>query len=344
MKSSKDLIDAALSGEVPERVPVAVVSSAWVFSTYDLDLSLTYENADQMTKAWRTFDREFGADAVVPSLSSTVIPSYFGTTWKFPKRGFPMLLEPAVKDVSELDSLTWDDILEDQHVRAATEHVKQLVEQFGNERCIWFMTTGPLSNAARIVETQFLMECFIEDPEFVRSLFRLSMESFKAVTEPVLELGVDVMDFSSSPGSPDLISPRMYREFFWEFDRELVQWIQSKGARAVFHICGDTMRIVENMKDTGADGLSVDSMLNLSTARDVIGRTALVGNLDPANVLMNGTPSMVREESMKAMRTGGLDGAFVLAPGCDVPPTCPKDNILAMIQAAKQDGIYPLEP
>jgi uroporphyrinogen decarboxylase len=75
-----------------------------------------------------------------------------------------------------------------------------------------------------------------------------------------------------------------------------------------------------------------------------MGRTALVGNLDPANVLMNGTPHVVRDESIKAMRTGGRDGAFVLAPGCDVPPTCPKENILAMIQAAKQDGLYPLEP
>ena len=338
------MIDAALTGEIPERVPVAVVSSAWVFSTYDMDLASTYENADEMTKAWKAFDREFGADAVVPSLSSTVIPSYFGTTWKYPKGGFPMLMEPAVKDSSELDSVTWDDITEDPSVRAATKHAGQLVDLFGDERCVWFMTTGPLSNAARIVETQFLMESLIEDPDFVRDLFRLSMESFKAVTEPVLDLGVDVMDFSSSPGSPDLISPRMYGDFFWKFDRELVKWIHSKGVKAIFHICGDTMRIIEPMKDTGADGLSVDSTLDLASARKAIDRTALVGNLDPANVLMNGTPSTVREESLKAMKTGGPDGAFILAPGCDVPPTCPRDNILAMIEAAKQDGLYPLGP
>ena len=342
MESSKDLILTALSGETPERVPVAVVSSAWVFSSYGIDLSAAYQNAGLMTDTWQKFDSEFGADAVVPSLSSTVIPSYYGTTWKFPSIGFPLLQKPAIKDASELDKLEKLDPQKDKSIQAATQHAKQLVEKFGNDRAVWFMTTGPLSNAARIVETEFLMECLIEDPEFVVELFKFSMDSFKAVVEPILDFGVDVLDFSSSPGSPDLISPRMYRKFFWPFDKELVEWVHKKGAKTVFHICGNTMPIIENMAKTGANGISVDSMVDMAAARGIIGNTALVGNVDPASILMNGTPEMVEEASIEAMTTGGLEGGFVLAPGCDVPPTCPNQNIKAMIDSAKNHGNYPL--
>lgn len=342
MESSKNLILTALSGETPERVPVAVVSSAWVFNSYGIDLSTAYQNAGLMTDTWQKFDSEFGADAVVPSLSSTVIPSYYGTTWKFPPIGFPLLQKPAISDPSELDKLEKIDPQKDKSIQVATQHAKQLVDQFGNDRAVWFMTTGPLSNAARIVEIEFLMECLIEDPEFVEELFKFSMDSFKAVVEPVLDFGVDVLDFSSSPGSPDLISPRMYKRFFWPFDKELVEWANKKGAKTVFHICGNTMPIIEDMAKTGADGISVDSMLDLAAARKVIGSTALVGNIDPAGVLMNGTPKMVETASIEAMNTGGLKGAFVLAPGCDVPPTCPNDNIKAMIDSAKSHGKYPL--
>jgi len=134
----------------------------------------------------------------------------------------------------------------------------------------------------------------------------------------------------------------MYREFFWPFDKALVDWIHKKGAKAVFHICGNTMPIIEDMANTGADGISIDSMVDMSAARKVIGNTALVGNIDPAGVLMNGTPEMVEKASLEAMNSGGVDGAFVLAPGCDVPPTCPSDNIKAMIDSVKSHGKYPL--
>ena len=342
MESSKELILSALSGGTPERVPVAIVSSAWVFSNYGIELSTAYQDPDLMTDTWRKFDSEFGADAVVPSLSSTVIPSYYGTTWKFPAIGFPLLQKPEISDPSDLDKLEKLDPQKDKSIQAATLHAKQLAEHFGNERAIWFMTTGPLSNAARLAETEFLMECLIEDPEFVKELFKFSMDAFKATVEPVLDFGIDVLDFSSSPGSPDLISPRMYREFFWPCDKALVDWIHKKGAKAVFHICGNTMPIIEDMANTGADGISIDSMVDMTAAREVIGNTALVGNIDPAGVLMNGTPEMVEKASIEAMRTGGSKGAFVLAPGCDVPPTCPSDNIKAMIDSTKSHGKYPL--
>ena len=343
MESSKDLVLSALSGEKPERVPVAVVSSAWVFSNYGVELSKAYQDPDIMTEVWKNFDSDYGADAVVPSLSSTVIPSYYGTTWKFPKIGFPLLQTPAISSTSDIDKLEKLDPLKDVQIQAATIHAKQLVEHFGENRAVWFMTTGPLSNAARLAETEFLMECLIEDPDFVHELFKFSIDAFKAAVEPVLEFGVDVLDFSSSPGSPDLISPRMYREFFWPYDKELVGWIHKNGAKAVFHICGNTMPIIEDMANTGADGISIDSMVDMVAARKVIDRTALVGNLDPAAVLMNGTPDIVEKTSIEAMRTGGMDGAFVLAPGCDVPPTCPSDNIKAMIASAKTHGKYPLQ-
>ena len=342
MVSSKELILSALSGEIPERVPVAIVSSAWVFTNYGIDLEAVYKDSKMMTDTWRKFDSEFEADAVVPSLSSTVIPSYYGTTWKFPPIGFPLLQKPAVSDPSELDKLGDMDPMKDTSIRAAIEHSKDLVDEFSNKRAVWFMTTGPLSNAARIVETEFLMERLIEDPEFVEALFEFSTNSFKAAIEPVIDYGIDILDFSSSPGSPDLVSPRMYRRFFWPFDKELVKWAHKKGVKTVFHICGNTIPIIEDMANTGTDGISVDSMVDLEAMRKVIGDTTIVGNIDPAGILMNGTTDMVEDACIDAMKTGGIEGKFVLAPGCDVPPTCPSENIRTMIDSAKIHGKYPL--
>ncbi|TFF94087.1 hypothetical protein EU546_05365 [Candidatus Thorarchaeota archaeon] len=342
MQTSKDLVLTALEGGKPDRIPVSIVSSAWVLNHYGMDLSTAYENPEMMTRAWKAFDQDFEADAIIPGLTSTAIPSYYGTTWKFPPVGFPLLQKAAIEDPSDLDSLESLDPFGDKAIRAAIDHTKDIVEEFSGKRCVWFMATGPLSNASRLVHTEFLMESLIEDPPFVERLFRFSMDAFKAAIEPVLDLGVDIIDFSSSPGSPDLISPRMYRQFFWGLDKELVSWIHKKGAKAVFHICGNTMPIIEDMAKTGADGLSLDAVVSLSEAREAVGKTALVGNIDPAGILMDGSAEDVERASIAAMKDGGIDGAFVLAPGCDVPPTSPSENIKMMVDTAKRHGSYPL--
>jgi uroporphyrinogen decarboxylase len=90
------------------------------------------------------------------------------------------------------------------------------------------------------------------------------------------------------------------------------------------------------MQNTTARGLSVDAPLDLAQARNRVPEATLIGNVDPANIVMNGTPATVTAACEAAMIQGGSNGRFILAPGCDVPPTSPPRNIDAMIRAAKQ--------
>jgi len=336
MQSGKELIDTALHGGIPERIPVSIVSTAWIFNNYGQDLALVDRDGAQMAKSWLAFNRDFGADSVCPMLSPMLIPEYYGSKMRIPQGGFPLLVKPAIQEPADLDKLEAFDLAGAPRVAAAVDCVKRLVKEVGSTTFIWLVCIGPISTLSRLMDTQLIMECLVEDPGFIERAFEFSVEVFKTTMEPLIESGVDAIDFSDPVASPDMVSPRMYKRFFWKHDREVAKWIQSKGVHAIYHICGNVLRIIEEMQNTTARGLSVDAPLDLAQARDRVPDATLIGNVDPANIVMNGTPDTVMAACQEAMIQGGPNGRFILAPGCDVPPTSPSKNIDAMIRAAKQ--------
>ena len=64
---------------------------------------------------------------------------------------------------------------------------------------------------------------------------------------------------------------------------------------SVLHICGKTNDIVPFMVESGATAISVDQKNDVAETRKKLGPKALIfGNYDPYNVLVAGTPELVR--------------------------------------------------
>ena len=80
----------------------------------------------------------------------------------------------------------------------------------------------------------------------------------------------------------------------------------------------------------------MDSVVDMKEAMDIIGETvAVIGNINPANSMLLGTPEKVYNESMENMKKIGDIGRYILMPGCDTPAKSPMENILALTKAAE---------
>ena len=62
----------------------------------------------------------------------------------------------------------------------------------------------------------------------------------------------------------------------------------------------------------------------------------ILGNIDPAGIIRNGTPEQVKEETLKLLEKCGQYSNFVLSSGCDIPPMSPLENIQAFFDAASE--------
>ncbi|MFW9935015.1 MAG: uroporphyrinogen decarboxylase family protein, partial [Candidatus Thorarchaeota archaeon] len=141
--------------------------------------------------------------------------------------------------------------------------------------------------------------------------------------------------------SGSLISPKTFATFAAPQLKLIVEAVERAGAIASLHICGKTTPMLELMAETGTAILELDHLVNLVEAKKQIGEDIiLMGNLNPTELLLSGTPLAVEAAAKSCIESVGREGRFILSSGCEVPPLAPLENIRAMVTAAKKYGQF----
>jgi MtaA/CmuA family methyltransferase len=152
-----------------------------------------------------------------------------------------------------------------------------------------------------------------------------------------IEQGAHATSIGDSPSGPDVISPQYYREFAYPYVKTLVSNLKKKDITLAYHICGSSSPIIEDMVSTGAAIIEIDQKADQQISKAAAaGKAALLGPVDPSEVMAHGTPELVTEKCNEALENLSPGGGFILGPGCALPPSTPDDNIDAMIEAAKK--------
>jgi len=87
----------------------------------------------------------------------------------------------------------------------------------------------------------------------------------------------------------------------------------------------------------GADIINCGPAANMGEVREAFkGRSCYSGNLDPIEVLMNGTPRQVADEADRLVRPCLPGGGYVFCPGEMNPRDVPEENMRAMIEAVRR--------
>jgi uroporphyrinogen decarboxylase len=156
-----------------------------------------------------------------------------------------------------------------------------------------------------------------------------------------MEMGAHMTSIGESLSGPDVTSPKIYREFEWGYAKRLTESLKEKGIFLAYHICGDATNIVKDMVNTGAAVLELDYKVNMPRVKEIVrGRAAVLGPIDPSEIMAMGTPDQVIEKSKEAIDILGDGGGLILGPGCALPPMTPPENIHALIEAAHKYGRY----
>jgi uroporphyrinogen decarboxylase len=97
---------------------------------------------------------------------------------------------------------------------------------------------------------------FYEDPESVEAFFAAMVEYKKAVVDCVCQVcKPDIMIFDDDYGTAraTFIDPKMWREFFPQYWKPLVEHVHSKGVKFELHSCGYITPLVGDFVDLGMD-------------------------------------------------------------------------------------------
>jgi len=210
----------------------------------------------------------------------------------------------------------------------ATRRLRKLLDE---EAPILTSLKGPFSLASFLHGMDKFLEDLLTDPGRAHEFLRSATDNQIAYAAAIVKAGG--IPFIGDPvASGSLISPEMFREFAKPYLEQLIRVVHEAGAKAGLHICGETKRLLADMAATGADFLSVDEM-DLAVARQEVGSRTLMGNVS-TRLMLEGGAEQVRAAAEVCLERGGE--GLILSTSCDVPTEAPKENVLAIVEAARK--------
>jgi [methyl-Co(III) methanol-specific corrinoid protein]:coenzyme M methyltransferase len=292
-------------------------------------------DAEKMAAAAASTYKQFGFECAVVPFDLGIEAEALGCEMNFYDDGSTRILYPTVKTkiLKFGEELSIPEDLGGQgRVPMLKEAIRRLKDDVGGEVAVGSYVLGPYTLAGQVMDLNELLKNSVKKPDEVDKILRALSKAITIIAKELKDAGADYITVREMGAPADVISPRMFKSMVLGPLTETIEMIDGP---IILHICGNTNPIVELMVETGADAISVDQKNDVKSARERLGEDAVIlGNVDPYNVLVKGTPDDV-ESAVKAVISAGVYG---VVPGCDIWPEVPKENMTAFVESTKKYG------
>jgi len=245
---------------------------------------------------------------------------------------YPTISEHPAEKVEDLNLQVPSDLAKAGRIPVVTEALRILKKEVGDKVAVGSWVLGPYTLAGQLLDLSQLAKAAFKKKDLVSKV----LDQLAGVLIQIIKIyraaGADYITVREMGAGPDILSPRMFESLVRPPLKKIFDGIESP---KVLHICGDTNAIVDQMVLCGADAISVEKKNNVVETRKKLGPDVMIfGELDAYGVLSMGKPDDVD----KAVKEAIDRGVNAIWPGCDLWPVVPKENMEALMAAARKYG------
>jgi [methyl-Co(III) methanol-specific corrinoid protein]:coenzyme M methyltransferase len=331
--NSKERVMSVIHHEKPDRMPCFGANSTVTYEQMEKVQAFWpegHEKAEPMAKQALAAYTILGFDGVRVPFCQTFEAEALGCKVKSGgTEGIPGIAPPPIYTLDDTPVFP-KDFLSRGRIPELLKAVAILKKEVGNEAVIVGGVIGPFTIAGSLIETVMLLRATFKAADKIRPFLEVGKQASLALAKAMIDAGADIISVEDMTASPDLIAPKTYRDLEVEYQAQVFEAI---AVPKILHICGNVDPIVEYMGQTGADILSLEPKADAELARRKCGpKMILMGGVDTATTLFMKDAATVRAAAEESIESG----IQILAPGCAVAPGSPLENLLAMVEVAKQ--------
>ena len=339
--NSAERVISALRLEQPDRVPI-------VESVIDQTVRCSlFPGSPDMA----TFSEVIGLDAIGTGLlfkrRDEGPHSYVDEWGVFYRKSAEALSHPVEGPVKSMDDLKVY-TPPDPEAPWRLGDLPEVVECYSGKRAIVLHHRAAFMWSAYLTGLDHLLLCFADDPEFAHALLDVVLEVNIAMIRRAIRAGADVVtlgdDYCHNFGP--MMSPAHFKEFILPRLQRAIDAIHEEGALCIKHSDGNLWSILDMIVDAGPDAinpLEPVAGMNIGEVKAAYGdRVCLMGNIDCGELLSHGTVTEVEEAVRECITAAAPGGGFILSSSNSIHSSVDPDNYLAMVQAGKKYGAYPL--
>lgn len=332
-------IMAALKGEQVDKIPVMLHNFMVAAKEIGITMGQFREDPKLIAKAFIHSVEKYQLDGILVDLDTATLAGSLGVKVDFPEHEPARVSSGVLDSYDLLKTLKPVDVGSYKYIQIWLESVRLLIDYFGNEIAIrGNCDAAPFSLACMVRGMEnWMTDFYVSEPEKIRELLDYCAEATTQFISLMSETGADIVSNGDSLAGPDVISPDLYEEFAFPYEKKIVEHAHKLGLPYILHICGDTSLILDKMLLTGADSFELDYKTDIQSAFNILhDKATLIGNIDPSGVLALGTPELVREKTLELLNVFSKTNRFILNSGCALPSSTPEINLTTFVRTARE--------
>jgi uroporphyrinogen decarboxylase len=337
-----ELIQKTVKPEPTGIVPFALLSAgAWAINRNNFTLEQALRVAPETVAGW-LFEGYTLADSAISWVGSgynNIVVKAVGGKIKWRRTGTPDVSEPLIKTPDDAEGINVADVSGDPDVKVIYETVKRLVEKENGQRLVGGSMWAPFTLAGLLTGADALMRSVYKNPTAAHKLLRVATELYLEYMRGYANAGAKVIFMADPSASGDMISKKHFEQFAFPYIREAFERLEATYPEVItgLHICGNTSDRLDLIAQSKTRIMSLDYKVPIETAREAFGgKIAFSGNLNPVDVVQNGTAESIARETVACIEKANGVSGYIVMPGCDIPPLTPLENLQTISNTVRE--------
>jgi len=270
----------------------------------------------------------YGSDFIAPVMDLTVEAEAIGATVSW--NSIPPSIDKHIS-IDKINNIVHikEDFLFLGRIPIFTESIKILREINKDNKILCGYITGPFTLAGNLFGHENILKYVLKNPQELSRIVNILCDFLTLYSKALIENGAECIIIADPLSA--LISPQHYNIFSLEALRVIVNEIKKRNKIAVLHTCGNAIKILKHMAETGAHILSIDKYIDIKTAITTVDKV-IMGNIPTALFLSN--PEKVKEYTLEILSIS-KGYRHIVASGCEIPPYANPECIKEMVKAAR---------
>jgi len=322
-----------------DKIPMAlIIDSPWIPGYLGIKHMDYYLDPEVWFQSNLKIHNEFPDIIFVPSwwmeYGMAAEPSALGTKIKFWEDNTPSEYH-TLYNIEDIEKFPEYEVKNDAFM-AMTLHRIQMQKQriLDTGEILPIVTSrGPLCTAGFVRSTTDFMIDIVEKPEWAHKLIDLStnliIDWLNAQAEIMGDAveGIFVLD-----DIVGFINEEHYQEFAHPYLKKICDAFPKDWVK-IYHNDADINACVDHLPDCGFNVLNWGKQTDIEEVKSRVGnRMCLMGNVNPLEIGVRGTPKEVYDATIEVLEKSGGEG-IILSVGGGTSPGMPRENINSMRKA-----------
>lgn len=340
--TSMQRVLTTLGHHEPDRVPLFLLVTMHGARELGLSIRDYFAKAESVVEGQLRMRKKYGHDCLYSFFYAPLEVEAWGGEVIYSEDGPPNSGQPLIEDVESIPRLKVPRIRGNPCLEKVLQATARLKAYAGDECPIIGVVMSPFSVPVMQLGFGPTLDLLLERPALFEQLLRLNEEFCVAWANAQLEAGATAICYFDPVSSSTIIPREIYlRTGFLAAQRTVAR---IKGATAAHLASGRVLPILPDIVRTGVAVVGVSCQEDLAELKAIsTGKVSLLGNLNGIE-MRHWSPREAEARVRQAIAQAGTGGGFILADNHgEIPWQVPEETLLAIAEAARRWGRYPLD-